>query len=85
MQESPQSLREATKSRLLEFSIWIQAASQTEQNKHTLHVVMVLTFNPPALKKQEDLWVWGLPGLQNKFQNSQDYAEKPCVETKSNQ
>lgn len=27
--------------------------------------------------KVEDLWVWGQPGLQ--FQDSQEYAEKPCL------
>ena len=27
-----------------------------------------------------DLWVWGQPGLQNEFQNSQGYTEKPCLE-----
>jgi hypothetical protein len=27
-----------------------------------------------------DLWVQGQPGLQNEFQDSQDYTEKPCLE-----
>ena len=25
-----------------------------------------------------DLWVWGQPGLQSEFQDSQSYTEKPC-------
>jgi hypothetical protein len=36
---------------------------------------MVHTFN----LRQVDLWAWGQPGLQSKFQDSQDYAEKPCL------
>jgi hypothetical protein len=31
-------------------------------------------------QRQADFWVWGQPGLQNKFQDSQDYTEKPCLE-----
>ena len=33
----------------------------------------------PAIVKQRqgDFWVWGHPGLQSKFQNSQGYIEKP--------
>jgi hypothetical protein len=36
----------------------------------------------PALgrQRQADFWVWGQPGLQSKFQNSQGYTEKPCLE-----
>ena len=39
---------------------------------------MVHTFNPSTLKVQagESLQVGGQPGLQNKFQASQDYIEK---------
>jgi hypothetical protein len=35
----------------------------------------------PALGKQRqvDFWVWGQPDLQNKFQDSQGYTEKPCL------
>ena len=25
------------------------------------------------------LWVWGQPGLQNEFQDSESYREKPCL------
>ena len=37
----------------------------------------------PALgrQRQVDFWVWGQPGLQSEFQNSQGYTEKPCLET----
>jgi hypothetical protein len=36
----------------------------------------------PALggQRQEDFWVWGPPGLQSEFQDSQGYTEKPCLE-----
>jgi hypothetical protein len=27
-----------------------------------------------------DLWVWGQPGLQSEFQDSQGYTEKPRLE-----
>jgi hypothetical protein len=35
----------------------------------------------PALGKQRqvDFWVWGQPGLQSEFQDSQGYTEKPCL------
>ena len=48
-----------------------------------------LTFIPSTWsvgKRQTDLWVQDQPGLQNKFQDSQGYTEKPCLEKpKSNQ
>jgi hypothetical protein len=38
----------------------------------------------PALRRQRqrqaDFRVWGQPGLQSKFQDSQGYTEKPCLE-----
>jgi hypothetical protein len=36
----------------------------------------------PALRRQRqvDFWVWGQPGLQSEFQDSQNYTEKPCLE-----
>jgi hypothetical protein len=35
----------------------------------------------PALgrQRQVDFWVWGQPGLQSEFQDSQGYTEKPCL------
>jgi hypothetical protein len=35
----------------------------------------------PALErqKQADFWVWGQPGLQSEFRDSQGYTEKPCL------
>ena len=34
----------------------------------------------PALGRQrQDFWVWGQPGLQSEFQDSQGYTEKPCL------
>jgi hypothetical protein len=36
----------------------------------------------PALgrQRQADFWVWGQPGLQSEFQDSQGCTEKPCLE-----
>jgi hypothetical protein len=36
----------------------------------------------PALgrQRQVDFWVWGQPGLQSEFQDSQSYTEKPCLQ-----
>ena len=36
----------------------------------------------PALRRQRqvDFWVWGQPGLQSEFQDSQGCTEKPCLE-----
>ena len=41
----------------------------------------------PALgrQKQADFWIWGQPGLQSRFPDSQGYTEKTCLEkTKQN-
>ena len=35
--------------------------------------------------KAGDLQVQGQPGLQNKFQDSQGYTKKPCLEKQNNQ
>jgi hypothetical protein len=32
-------------------------------------------------QRQADFWVWGQPGLQSEFQDSQGYTEKPCLKT----
>jgi hypothetical protein len=39
----------------------------------------------PALwrQRQADFWVWGQPGLQSEFQDSQGYTEKFCLENKT--
>jgi hypothetical protein len=36
----------------------------------------------PALgrQRQADFWIQGHTSLQSKFQDSQDYTEKPCLE-----
>jgi hypothetical protein len=31
-----------------------------------------------------NFWVWGQPGLLSKFQDSQGYTEKPCLEKQNN-
>ena len=38
----------------------------------------------PALgrQRQADFWVWGKPGLQSEFQDSQGYTEKPGLKKK---
>jgi hypothetical protein len=33
-------------------------------------------------QRQADFWVWGQPGLQSEFQDSQGYTEKPCLKKK---
>jgi hypothetical protein len=35
----------------------------------------------PALQRQRQVgfWVWGQPGLQSEFQDSQGFTEKPCL------
>jgi hypothetical protein len=30
-------------------------------------------------QRQADFWVWGQPGLQSEFWDSQGYIEKPCL------
>jgi hypothetical protein len=40
---------------------------------------LVLAFHRQS---QADLWVWEQPGLQNKFQDSKGYTEKPCLKNK---
>jgi hypothetical protein len=43
----------------------------------------------PALgrqrQRQADFWVWGQPGLQSEFQDSQGYTEKPCLKKNKKQ
>ena len=37
-------------------------------------------FSPSTWEAEAgDFWVRGQPGLQGEFQNSQGYAEKPCL------
>jgi hypothetical protein len=37
------------------------------------------------MQRQVDFWVWGKPGLQSEFQDSQGYTEKPCLEKQQQQ
>jgi hypothetical protein len=39
---------------------------------------------PLGRQRQADFWVWGQPGLQSEFQDSQGYTEKPCLEKNKN-
>jgi hypothetical protein len=41
-------------------------------------VVVVHAFNPSTWEAEAE--VWGQPGLQSEFQDSQGYTEKPCLE-----
>jgi hypothetical protein len=42
---------------------------------------MAHAFNPSTQRqKQADFFVWGQPGLQSDFQDSQGYTKKPCLE-----
>ena len=49
--------------------------------KQSYHQVWWRTPLIPALgrQRQGDFWVWGQPGLQSEFQDSQGYTEKPCL------
>jgi hypothetical protein len=48
--------------------------------------VVVHAFNPSTWEeRQADFWVWGQPGLQSEFQDSQGYTEKPCLKKKHKQ
>lgn len=38
----------------------------------------------PGRQRQVNLCVRGQPGLQSKFQNNQDYTEKPCLQKQTN-
>jgi hypothetical protein len=43
--------------------------------------VVAHTFNPSTWEAEASgFWVWGQPGLQSEFQDSQGYTEKPCLE-----
>jgi hypothetical protein len=48
----------------------------------TQKVVSWHTFNPSTHEAEagESMWVWGQPGLQIEFQDSQGYTEKSCLE-----
>jgi hypothetical protein len=42
-------------------------------------------YNPSTWgQRQADFWVWGQPGLQSEFQDSQGDTEKPCLEKQTN-
>jgi hypothetical protein len=44
---------------------------------------MVHAFNPSTWEAEAGgFWVWGQPGLQSEFQDSQGYTVKPCPEKK---
>ena len=41
---------------------------------------LVCLWSPHWWGRGRSLWVWSQPGLQREFQDSQGYAEKPCLE-----
>jgi hypothetical protein len=45
--------------------------------------VVAHAFNPST--READFWVWGQPGLQSEFQDSQSYTEKPCLKQTNKQ
>jgi hypothetical protein len=45
--------------------------------------LLAQAFSPSTWKA--DLWVWGQPGPQSEFQDSQGYTEKLCLKTKQNE
>ena len=63
--------------------------SQTENQKNPKNQKQKNKKNPliPALRsqRQADFWVWGQPGLQSEFLDSQGYTEKPCLEKQQQQ
>ena len=49
--------------------------------KQLCRAVVTHTFNPSTWEAEAGgFWVRGQPGLQNEFQDSQGYTEKPCLE-----
>ena len=44
-------------------------------------LLVAYAFSPSTQEAEADepLWVRGHPGLQSEFQDSQSYAEKPCL------
>jgi hypothetical protein len=54
------------------------------QNHILSQVVVVHTFNPSTKEAEasEFLWVWGQPGLESGFQDSQSYRETLSRKTK---
>jgi hypothetical protein len=47
-------------------------------------VVVTYPFNPSTQEAEagRSLWVWGQPGLQSEFQDSQGSTEKPFLKNK---
>ena len=46
---------------------------------------MAHAFDPSTQEAEAGrFWVQGQPGLQSEYQDSQDYAEKPCLEKPKN-
>ena len=43
--------------------------------------IVLHTFNPSTgeVEAGGSLWLWGQPGLQSEFQDSQGYTEKSCL------
>ena len=51
-----------------------------DRNNSLVVVVVAHTFSASAQEAEagRSLWVWGQPGLQSEFQDSQGDTEKPC-------
>ena len=59
--------------------LFLSLNNDLKRKNFRLGMVMPL-FITQGKKRQVDLWVWDQPGLQSKFQHSQGYTEKPCLE-----
>jgi hypothetical protein len=66
-----------------------EPVSQPQLNVVLIRVALVAGWSwrtplIPALgrQRQANFWVWGQPGLQSEFQDSQGYTEKPCLKKK---
>ena len=50
---------------------------------HIFWAVVVHAFNSSTQEADESLWVWGQPGPQSKFQDTQGYTKKSCLKNKN--
>jgi hypothetical protein len=62
--------------------LWLQEWATTCHKDFEISRAWWRTPLIPALgrQRQADFWVWGQPGPQSEFQDSQGYTEKPCLE-----
>jgi hypothetical protein len=56
--------------------------SSYQEAKWWWHTYLIWAYRS---QRKVDLWVPGQPGLQNEFQDSQGYTEKPCLKNPNHQ